>query len=390
MGAEAEPFLAAARGLAPLVHSLRDRFDQDRMLPPALVDAMEKAGLFGLWKPRSLGGPELSPLALLIITEELARQDGSFGWCAVIPAGYSRLAGAMEESAAREVFGAGRGVLAGALTPSGKAIVVPGGYRVTGRWSYGSFIEYSDWVLGGCVTEDESGPLKFADGGTQFRLCLFPRAAVEVLDIWHVGGLRATGSNDYRVTDIFVPEAFSIPMPEFNPPPRHPGPLYAIPLPSTFVAGIAAVLLGIARAAIDSVIEIAATKTTAGTGPVLRDKPLAQADLARAEAMLRSGRAYLFDEVGAMWNDTLAGRPVTMQSRAQVRLAAVQAGQNAIAATDLMYQLAGGASLFQSGRLERCLRDIHAAGQHFVMSPQTWLEPIGRALFGMNPGTTRF
>ena len=383
-------FLAAARGLAPLVDTLRDRFDQDRMLPPSLVDAMGNAGLFGLWLPRTLGGPELAPLSLLTVTEELARQDASVGWCAVIPGGYSRLAGAMEEPAARQVFGSGRGVLVGALTPSGKAIAVPGGYRVTGRWSYGSFIEYSDWVLGGCVTQDDSGPLKFADGGPQFRLCLFPRAAVEVLDIWHVGGLRATGSNDYRVNELFVPETLSIPMPDFNPPACHPGPLYAIPLPSTFVSCIAAVMLGTARAAIESVIEIAAGKTTAGTGPVLRDKPLAQADLARAEASLRSGRAYLFDELGSMWNDTQAGRPISLHSRAQVRLAAVQAGQNAIAATDLMYQLAGGAALFQSGRLERCFRDIHAAGQHFVMSPQTWLEPIGRALFGLNPGTTRF
>jgi indole-3-acetate monooxygenase len=377
-------FLAAARGLEPLVNSLRDRFDQDRKLPPALVDAMAGAGLFGMWKPRALGGPELAPLEMLTVIEELARQDASVGWCAVIPAGYSRLSGAMEDAAAREVFCEGRGVLVGALTPSGKAIAVPGGWRVTGRWSYGSFIEYSDWVLGNCVTDRAT-----ADG-PEFRLCLFPRAAVEVFDIWHVGGLRATGSNDFAVTDLFVPEALSIPAPGTNPPPRRPEPLYAIPLPSTFVSCIVSVMLGAARAAIESVIEIAASKTTAGSGPVLRDRPSAQADLAKAEALLRSGRAYLFDELGAMWNDTVAGRPVSMQSRAQVRLAAVNCGQCAIGATDLMYQLAGGVSLFQGGRLERSFRDVHAAGQHFVMSPQTWLEPIGKVLFGLPPGTARF
>ncbi len=350
------------------------------MLPPVLVDTMAEAGLFGLWKPRVLGGPELPPLELLTVVEELARQDASVGWCAVIPAGYSRLAGAMEETAAREVFDSGRGVLVGSLTPAGKAIAVPGGYRVSGRWSYGSFIEYSDWVLGNCVT----------DGRPDFRFCLFPRAAVEVFDIWHVGGLRATGSNDFAVTDLFVPEALSIPAPGVNPPPRQPGPLYSIPLPSTFVCCIASVMLGVARAAIESVVEIAATKTTAGSGPVLRDRPLVQSDMARAEALLRSGRAYLFDELGAMWNDAVAGREVSLQSRAQVRLAAVNCGQCAIGATDLMYQLAGGVSLFQGSRLERCFRDVHAAGQHFVMSPQTWLEPIGRVLFGLPPGTTRF
>jgi alkylation response protein AidB-like acyl-CoA dehydrogenase len=193
MEAEAAKYLAAAHGLAPLVEASRDRFDLDRRLPVALVDAMGKAGLFGLWLPRALRGPELPPLSLLTITEELARQDGSVGWCTVIPAGYSRLAGAMEAAAAGTVFGSGRGVLAGSLNPTGKAVSVPGGYRVTGRWSYGSFIDYSDWVLGNCITEDQSGSLQAEDGGPAFRLCLFPREAVEVIDVWHVGGLRATG-----------------------------------------------------------------------------------------------------------------------------------------------------------------------------------------------------
>ena len=250
MEAEAAKYLAAAHGLAPLVEASRDRFDLDRRLPVALVDAMGKAGLFGLWLPRALRGPELPPLSLLTITEELARQDGSVGWCTVIPAGYSLLAGAMEAAAAGTVFGSGRGVLAGSLNPTGKAVSVPGGYRVTGRWSYGSFIDYSDWVLGNCITEDQSGSLQAEDGGPAFRLCLFPREAVEVIDVWHVGGLRATGSNDYRVADLFVPEALSIPMPGFNPPPRQPGALFTIPLPSTFVSCIATVALGIGRAAI--------------------------------------------------------------------------------------------------------------------------------------------
>ncbi len=365
-------------------------FDRDRNLPVSLVEAIHAADFYRLWVPKSLGGAELDPLSFLSVMEDLARQDASVGWCVTIAAGSGRLAGAMDEDTAREVSTSGRGVMVGSLNPTGKAVVVPGGYRVTGRWSYGSFIEYGDWVYGNCLTEDASGPLKADDGGPAFRLCLFPRASVEVFDIWHVGGLRATGSNDYQVTDRFVPERMTIPFPGFNPPPRQPGPLFAIPVPSTFVSCIAIVMIGTARAAIEALVDIAATKTTAGGGPVLRDKPLAQADLARAEALLRSGRAYLFDELGMMWQDAKAGRPISMHSRAQVRLAAVHAGQGAIRATDLMYQLGGGASLRQGGRLDRCFRDIHAAGQHVVMSEQTWLEPIGRALFGMSPGTARF
>jgi alkylation response protein AidB-like acyl-CoA dehydrogenase len=373
-------FLAAARGLAPLVDTLRGQFDQDRTLPPVLVDAMHAAGLFRMWVPRELGGAELDPLNFLTVIEELSRIDGSVGWCAVIPAGYGRLSGALAEDAAREIFqGPGRGLLVGTLNPTGKAATAPGGYRVTGRWSYGSFIGYGDWVLGNCITED---------GG--FRLCLFPRDSVEVFDVWHVGGLRATGSNDFQVSDLFVPESHTIPLVDFQPPPRRPGPLYAVPMTSTFVSCVATVVLGIARGAIEALVEIAATKTTAGSPTALRDKPLAQAEIARAEALLRSGRAYLFDELGAMWADAEAGKPISMQQRAHVRLAAVHAAQCAIHAVDLTYQLGGGASLFQGGRLERCFRDAHAAGQHVALSPLSNLEPIGRVLFGLPPGMARF
>ncbi len=387
---EAHPLLEAARGLKPLVDSLRDRFDRDRRLPGALVDAIGEAGLFGMWLPRSLGGPELEPLTFLTVIEELAGLDSSLGWCTVIPAGYGRLAGALREDAAQEVFGSGRSILVGTLNPTGKALAVPGGYRVTGRWSYGSFIGHSHWVLGNCITQSSSGPRRDESGGPEFRLCLFPREQVEVFDIWHVGGLRGTGSDDYQVTGLFVPEELTIPLPGFTPVPREPGPLYAIPMTSTFVSCIAIVALGIARAAVEALIELASAKTPTGSQAVLREKPLAQADVARAEALVRSGRAYLFDELGTVWQGLLSGRPATLQSRAQVRLAACQATHNAIQAVDLMFALGGGTALFEGNRLERCFRDAHAAGQHVAVATMSNLEPVGRVLLGLDPGTARF
>jgi alkylation response protein AidB-like acyl-CoA dehydrogenase len=159
---------------------------------------------------------------------------------------------------------------------------------------------------------------------------------------------------------------------------------------STFVACIATVMLGIARAAMESLVEIAATKTTTGSPTALCEKPMAQIDLARAQALLRSGRAWLFDELGAMWANVEAGHSVSIQERAAVRLAAVHAAQSAIQTVDLMYELGGGASLFQNGRLERCFRDVHAAGQHVAVRPLSNLEPIGRVLFGLPAGIARF
>jgi indole-3-acetate monooxygenase len=383
-------FLTSARRLEPMVTELRGQFDRDRQLPGRLIDELSAANLFRMWLPRAIGGAELPPLEFLAVIEELSRQDGSLGWCTVIPAGYGRLAGAMEEEVARTIFGTGKGVLVGTLNPTGKAVAAPGGYRVTGRWTYGSSIGFSDWVLGNCITEDATGPRRAADGGPEFRLCLFPRAEVEVFDIWHVSGLRATGSNDFQVTDLFVPQQHTIPLVDFQPPPRRAGPLYATPMTSTFVSCLAIVALGIARAAIESVIEIGAAKKTAGSSTVLRDKPLAQADLARAEGLVGAARAYLFSELGMMWEDAVAGRAMSLRARGQVRLAACHAMQSAIQAVDLMYQAAGGAALFQGSRLERCFRDIHTAGQHIAVSMQANVEPVGRVLFGLPPGMARF
>lgn len=375
-------FLTAARRLEPLVAKLRERFDRDRELPRELVDELHAAGLFRMWLPRALGGAELPPLEFLEVIEELSRQDGSVGWCTVIPAGYARLSGALDEGVARTVFGAGLGALVGTLNPTGTAVAASGGYRVTGRWGYGSFIGYSDWVLGNCVTD--------SSGGQEMRLCLFPRADAEVFDVWHVGGLRATGSNDYQVKDVFVPEQHTIKLVDFHPPPRRAGPLYAVPMTSTFVSCVATVVLGIARGALEELVQMGDVKRTAGGPIVLRDKPLAQADLARAEALLGSGRAYLFDELGKMWEDTLAGREITLRARASVKLAACHAAQCAIQAVDLAYQSAGGVSVYQGSRIERCFRDAHVAGQHVALSMQATLEPVGRVLFGLPPGMSRF
>lgn len=383
-------FLDAARKLGPAVGKVRERFDRERQLPAELVGDLGDAGFFGMWLPRALGGPELDPLCFLEVIEELSRLDGSLGWCTVIPAGYGRLAGALDESVAREVFGSGRSVLVGTLNPTGKAVAVAGGYRVTGRWGYGSFIGHGDFVLGNCITHDGSGPRQASGGGPEFRLAIFPKAQVEVFDVWHVGGLRGTGSNDYQVSDLFVREEWTIPIPGFFPQPRQPGPLYAVPMLSTFVSCIATAALGIARAAIEALIEIAGGKTPVGSQSVLQEKPFAQVDLARAEALLRGARAYLFDELGRAWKQAVAGTPVSLQQRALVRLAACQATQSAIQAVDLAYALAGGSAIYEGSRLERCFRDIHTAGQHFAVAPMANLEPIGRVLFGLDPGMARF
>ena len=375
---EAADLLDAARRLEPLVASLRDGFDKERRLPPELVDAIGGAGLFSMWLPRALGGPELPPISFLEVIEELARQDGSVGWCTVIPAGYGRLAGGMPQETAGDIFGSGRAVLVGTLNPAGKAVPVPGGYRVTGRWSYGSFIAHSQWVLGGCVVQDDPGaavaPVHLsARGGRDLRYLACRRPARHRQQ-------RLSGRRCFR--------------------PRRTGSAD----PGIFACGGAAggAVCGADAGHFRILYRHRRTRHRPGRdrgadgdrvgedadrielGPAR--EALRASRHGRAEALVRSGRAFLFDALGACWDDAQAGRTVTLHRRALVRLAACQATQNAVQAVDLMYACGGGTSLFEGNRLERCFRDAHAGAQHFAVAPLSNLEPIGRVLFGLDPG----
>jgi len=385
--ADAASLLQAARELAPKIDEARPDIERDRQIPAELVDAMAAAGLFSLWVPKALGGPELDLGDYVRVVEELARADGSVAWCATVASCYSRIAGYLQPDVAREIWGGGRAILAGTINPTGKAFAVDGGYRVTGRWGYGSGIVHSTWTLGNCIVHDRDGPRQGPSRAPEMRLAIFPKSAVEILDTWHVSGLRGTGSHDYRVADLFVREDHAIPC--FTATPLHPGALYALPMISVLSIAIAAVPLGIARAAIDAILELAPTKTPYRSSLLLRDRPTVQADVGRAEALLGAARSYLFQTAGELWDEVASCRAASLRRRALLRLGCTQAAQAAAQAVDLMYNVGGGTSLYESGRLERCFRDVHACTQHIANSTDSY-EMGGRVLLGLDPGRDQF
>ena len=384
---DADGFLNAARDLAPTIRALRADIERDRSLPAPLVRRMADTGLFSLWLARSLGGPELTTLDYLRIIEELSRADGAVGWCAMVSAGYSRLSGYLDDTVAREIFGDGSTIVAGTINPTGKATAVPGGFKVSGQWSYGSFIQHSAWTVGSSIIYENGAPRRGADGAPDMRLMLFPTSAVEIIDTWHVGGLRGTGSHDFRVADLFVPEERAIDA--FTAKPVRPGTLYAAPFITVFAMALCSVPLGIARAAIEAFVELAAGKTPIGASAKLRDKAGAQADLGTAEALVRSARAFLVSELQGIWDTVAAGAMPSMAQRAIARLAAAQATRASAQAVDLLHNAAGGSALYESNLLERCFRDVHAATQHVGISSANF-ELSGRVLLGLDPGTPRF
>ena len=336
---DAEAFVRPPSACAT-IRELRADIERDRSLPVPLVKRMAETGFFSLWLARALGGQELNTVDYLRVIEELSRADGAVGWCAMVSAGYSRLSGYLDDGVAREIFGDGSTIVAGTINPTGKAIVVPGGFRVSGRWSYGSFIGHSTWTVGSSVIHDNEGPRRGPDGAPDMRLMLFPTSAVEIIDTWRVGGLRGTGSHDFHVTDLFVPDDHAIAA--FTAKPVRPGTLYAAPFITVFAMAIASVPLGIARAAIEAFIALAEAKTPMGGASRLRDKASAQADVGKAEALLRSARAFLVESAHDIWNAVEAGDMPSLPQRATARLAAAQAAAASAQAVDLLYNAAGG------------------------------------------------
>ena len=384
---DAEGLLAAARELAPSIRAVRADIDRERTLPAALVRQMAEAGFFSIWLTRSLGGPELTTLDFLRIIEELSRADGAVGWCAMVSAGYSRLSGYLADDVAREIFGDGGSIVAGTINPTGKAVAVPGGYRVSGRWNFGSFIEHSTWTVGSSIIYDNDAPRRGPDGAPDMRLMLFPTRDIAILDTWHVGGLRGTGSHDFSVEDLFVPEARAIAA--FTAKPVRPGTLFAAPFITVFQMALASAPLGIARAAIDAFVALAEGKTPIGSSSRLREKASAQADVGRAEALLRSARAFLVESLHDIWDTVASGRMPSVPQRATARLAAAQAAAASAQAVDLVYNAAGGTALYESNPIERCFRDVHATTQHVGIASVNF-EISGRVLLGLDPGTPRF
>lgn len=381
----ADHFLQAANNLAPEILAERERIEQGRELPAALVETMYEAGLFSLWLPTALGGPEISPLDFVRIIEAIARADGSVGWCVAVGACYSCFAGYLEEPVAQEIYGAGNAILAGTLNPTGRAVAVPGGYRVTGQWSYGSGIQHSNWILGNCLVFDENTARTNPDGGPVIRLMIFPRSDATVIDTWRVSGLRGTGSHDFRVDGIFVPEQHAIV--GFGGTPTQPGRLYGLPF-TIFSVSLVGVPLGLARAAIDALTELAESKRPMDSKQLLRDKPAIQAAVGRAEATLRAARAFLFEAVQAMWDAAETSAP-SIEQRALVRLAITHVASAAKQVTEMMFECGGGTALYEDGRLARCSRDAQALAQHIALTSNNY-EFAGRVLLGMDSGMARF
>lgn len=379
-----QQLIALAASISPLLEADAEEAEQRLNLTDRVVGAIRDAGIYGLLVPSCLGGKEADLVTALKVIIELARADGSAGWCFMAQMCWNAAAGAyMGDDAVQDIFSAGPDVvIAGQGMPNGTAEIVPGGYRVNGRWSYGSGIKHASLIQFGCVLTQDGVPLRKPHGAPQLHLCATRPDNVEIHDNWNVLGLRGTGSHDYVVDDLFVPEAYTYRSDVVVP--RRGGPVYTLGLKNTTALGHTGFALGVARRALDELIQVVEQRRTSAFG-MLGDSASFQQEFAMAEMRLRAATALAVDAWGEVQAVLDREQAPGLKEIAVVRALTRHAHEVAADVISFAYKMAGGASL-RGGALQRCFRDIHAGTQHVLVSHQI-AQAAGKVLLGFaEPG----
>jgi indole-3-acetate monooxygenase len=386
-----QPLVRAAAGLQPVIRDHHDEIEREQRLPKDLVEQFHRAGFYSMVMPRALGGLQVDPVTYVRVVELLAEAAGSVGWNIANNSIGQLVTLGLTDDGVQEVYAQGADtVIAGtAVMGGGRAVAVDGGYRVTGRWPFGTGCQESSWMLGSFQILDGDRPRPSPDGTSVHWRGIFKRSDVNIVEgSWDVAGLRATGSFDWTVEDVFLPERRTMVhagIPLDNQWKRWPGVSYAVPAQAWVGPHHSAVITGIARAGIEALVELASEKTPRGRTGRLCENPQVQDAVGRADTILNAGRAYRSATMTDVWNTVAAGEETTLEQRARCRLAAAYAADSAREAMDLMYRQGGSTSYRRASRLAECWRDLNVVGQAVTLMPE-WYPMGGRVLLHMDPG----
>jgi alkylation response protein AidB-like acyl-CoA dehydrogenase len=379
----AADLLARAKALAPVLRDRAEDIEEARRLPADVVDLLRDAGIFRMCFGRDRGGPELTSMEQTEVVEALAYGDASAAWCAMIGANTGIYSNFLDPAVAREMFPSLDTITAGLLQPAGRAEKVPGGYRLTGRWSFGSGITHADWVTSGAFIFDNGRPHASPDGGNphESRQFMVRREQVEVIDNWDTTGLRGSGSCDYTITDVFVPEEHTY---HFGAVLGRPGPLAQ---PDAFTRSMSGVPLGVARAALDHAREVALKRMDRMTGVAWADSYRVQVILAECEADFNATRNGVYGSMRRQWEVLAAGGTLddlTPHERAASPLSWVHAFRMSRSIVSRLYDLLQAWSIYRSSPMDRWLRDTTTMCQHLTAQDRI-LQSAGAYLLGSTP-----
>lgn len=378
----APDYVGRARALAPAVEAAAGRIEAERRIVPDVVAALHEAGIFHMLLPPSLGGGGADIAAFNEVIQTIAAADGSTAWCVGQQVASTQAAGYLDPKIAREIFGPPRGAVAWGPPAGAKAVVTDGGYKVTGRWRFASGGGHCPWIGGHSAVIERGTPRLDDKGRPVMRTMLFRKEQATWTDIWHTVGLRGTGSNQYEVDDLFVPDAYTTWRDE-QADRTNNGALYNIPLLTLYGIGFSGVGLGLARGSLDAFMALANSKTGRAGRGIMRDNPVIQSDVARIAGGLHAARAFLREMLEEIW-DAVNKDGATLDQRARLRLAITGALDQSVRTVDFCYTAAATSAIFTGSPFERRFRDMHtvtAQGQAHMSN----FESAGQALFGIEP-----
>jgi alkylation response protein AidB-like acyl-CoA dehydrogenase len=284
----------------------------------------------------------------------------------------------LPEAAARDVYASGDAICAGSFGPTGRAIPVESGYRLTGRWAFASGCKHATWLVCGALIMENGQPRMRENGAPDIQILYVPAREGRILDTWYSGGLRGTGSHDIELDDVFVPQerCFAFASLAVGPAERA-STGYTQPFVSLASVGMAALALGIARDALDSFKQLATEKTPSSGSLKLMAQPVVQDRYAEAVALVASSRLYFYDAAEQL----AASAHPTPDVLTLVRLACAHAVRSCERAVEIVYSLGGGTAVYTTSRLDRCFRDVHTLSHHIAVSPSHF-EMAGQYLLG--------
>jgi alkylation response protein AidB-like acyl-CoA dehydrogenase len=355
--------LGIARSLEPLIRAHAGALDE-RRIPPPLVEALYDTGVFRAMLPREVGGLEAEPVEWLRLIEELARINSSVGWLAFIQSGVGLTFLDPERFERFRVRGGGRMIIAMSLGRiGGKAVRVEGGYRVSGRWPFASGSPFATWLGGMSFVSDPDGsPVTDAGGQPRRLLAIWPADQARLIDTWDGLGLRGTGSGDFEISDLFVPDDQV--NPGFYGPPRYDRALFRIKeMPEV---GHGAHALGVASAALEAFVDAVNMKPLPGSTRhmAMGHMQAHQIAFARADVLLRAARALLHDTVRAAYEDAAARPELDLELRVRLREANIFTVRSAKEAVGLIFDMAGSSAVYRGRAIEQAFRDINTAANH--------------------------
>ena len=378
--------LDAVDGIRPIVEECAAQSEARRSLAAPVYDAMRDAGLFRTLAPRAFGGLELHPAEAYRIWEAVARIDSAAAWNLQISSAISSFASWLPKEGGEEVFERGPDtIFAGGLFPPGPSVRVTGGWRVTVRAPFASGCHQAQWLFVPILEVDDASSKFDPTREDPPTIGAFvPRDEVDLIDTWHTVGMRGTFSADVSVDDVFVPDhrIAYLEVPK-NPAPAFSGPLYAT-APWPAIHGEATVSLGIAGAAIEKLVDLAARKTPAYSRIVLRDRAMAQHHAGRARGLLNASRDSLHAAISEAYRDAERNRRLSEAMKIRCQLAACFAAEACAQAVDLVCEAAGTTAIRIEHGIERHHRDVHVLALHVSKSYSRY-EDAGKMMFGLPP-----